>query len=409
MADIAFSSVDDLLFGNGELYISIDGDDVEWRHLGNADEFVITTTLENVDKYSSVNQKRELMNSVTTQASITASATLTEYDYINLALALFGDVSVKRQEKLSYVDYVCPINKLPNIITVYNSAGERCFGISGVKIRPKENAYPCVYWSDANNFGELSNSLVYNDTFTAYNFGGTIKINMGLANIRNQFEIYVTIVEEPTDVGDLSGMHVKIFDGSDRSIKDEVFGSGDTFNVILNSGIEVIFSVDSTSTFSKMSQQIKSGIKAMAIPSITEFKENVDFVVDGQCKRAGMIKIPKTSRIRAGDDVYASVLVPEKSLKVVRGGANREISGKLLYVPDNSIGPNYVLEAWKVHIKPEGDLTGLISSGDFGSHKIDFVFLTDYENHPDSPYYSMTLVDYAKNSNYGANTYDNNY
>ena len=32
MADAAFSKVDDLLFGSGELYVSIDGDGVEWRH-----------------------------------------------------------------------------------------------------------------------------------------------------------------------------------------------------------------------------------------------------------------------------------------------------------------------------------------------------------------------------------------
>ena len=70
----------------------------------------------------------------------------------------------------------------------------------------------------------------------------------------------------------------------------------------------------------------------------------------------------------------------------------------MLYVPDNSTGPNYVLEAWKVHIKPEGDLSGLISSGDFGSYKIDFIILADYENHPGTPYYSMTLIDYAKDS-----------
>ena len=52
MADIAFSRADDLIFGNGELYVSIDGDDVDWRHLGNVDEFIITTTLEDVEKYS---------------------------------------------------------------------------------------------------------------------------------------------------------------------------------------------------------------------------------------------------------------------------------------------------------------------------------------------------------------------
>lgn len=409
MSDIAFSRVDDLLLGNGELYVSIDGDDVEWRHLGNADEFIITTTLEDIDKYSSMNRKRELMSTEVTEASITASVTLTEFGYHNLAAALFGEGYIKKQTGMDYIDVAVKIDNVPGLISVFDPKGVRCFGISGISMRPKTDPYPCVHWVDTNNFGSILSDTSYNDTTLLYNSGGKIKIDMANANVNKQAVIYVTILEAPRDIGDLFGMKAQIFDGLSASLKNVSFNSGQSETITLNSGIELTFSVDNYNTFGVMSSSYKNGIKALAIPIINEFKENVDYIASEQDRRAGIVKIPKSTRIRAGDEVYVSCIVPEKDLKVVYGGTGSRLSGRLLYVPDSSAGPNYVLEAWKVHIKPEGDLAGLISSGDFGSYKLDFKFLADYENHPDSPYYSMTLVDYAKNNINSENHYDSRY
>ena len=147
----------------------------------------------------------------------------------------------------------------------------------------------------------------------------------------------------------------------------------------------------------------------MAVPVMRSYVKNIDYIVDEQNSRAGIIKIPKGSRIRQGDDVLVSCAVPDRDLHVVSGGSNHGITGKLLYVPDNVSGPNYVLEAWKVQIKPDGDLTGLISSGEFGTYKIDFVFITDYEHHPSTPYYSMTLIDYAKDVGRNSGRYNAEY
>ena len=90
MANQAFGRTEDLLFGSGELYISLNDDEDGWKHLGNVDEFVITTTVDSLEKNSSMNTKRELQSKTTTALSVTAEATLTEYDYKNVAMALFG-------------------------------------------------------------------------------------------------------------------------------------------------------------------------------------------------------------------------------------------------------------------------------------------------------------------------------
>lgn len=408
MADVAFSKVDDLLFGSGELYVSIDGDGVEWRHLGNVDEFVITTTTEDVEKYGSMNSKRELQSTATSQISITASALLTEYNRLNIAMALYGDFGEVRQQSLAYTDEIVKLDEIPNTITVRDPDGNRCFGILNVTMKPKDSLYPDVYWVDDRDLGEISEFAHYKDTFTFNDMGGIMRIDMNSAVITKQFPIYVNILEAPKYTGDLLGMRVRIYDGSDNSVEDKVFESSLTQTVVLNSGISVTFVVDNYHTFSVTSSVSENGIKALAIPNLTEYEEGIDFIVDKQSSRAGLIKIPEFSRIKAGEEFYASCVVPEKQLHIVYGGSRKDISGKLLYVPDNIAGPNYVIEAWKVKIKPEGDLSGLISDGDFGSFKIDFKFLADYENHPESPYFSTTLVDYPNNF-LNSGKYDSSY
>jgi len=139
----------------------------------------------------------------------------------------------------------------------------------------------------------------------------------------------------------------------------------------------------------------ESGIKAVALNSSIEYKEGEDYYTDEQSCRAGIIKIPEGSRIRPNDPLSVSCVVPDRKLAIVSGGTKDECECELLFVPDANVGPNYVLEAWKVQVEPEGDMTGLITSGDFGSYRLNFTFLTDYENHPGSPYYTMTLVDYG--------------
>ena len=98
------------MFGSGELYISLNDDEDGWKHLGNVDEFVITTTVDSLEKNSSMNTKRELQSKTTTALSVTAEATLTEYDYKNVAMALFGDIDNVRQTGRKIVNRIYSIS-----------------------------------------------------------------------------------------------------------------------------------------------------------------------------------------------------------------------------------------------------------------------------------------------------------
>lgn len=395
MSDQAFSRSEDLLFGSGELFFLRDNDDKGWKHLGNADDFIITTSIDAIDKHGSMNKKRELQARATTAIDVIAYATLTEYDYKNLALALFGDFDFKHQLGRLVTNQVYSVSEVPGLITIINEESKRYYGISDVTVAPRASTAAGVYWSDARNFGDITTVDNYRDTFTIYNMGGTIKIDMASAIITSQYNIYVTITKAPDAPGDLLGMEAQIFDGNSNSILYKTFTSGLSEIIILENGVEITFTLDGSHTFSPTSLVVEKGIKAIAVPMLDNFLEDIDYVADMQSCRAGIIKIPRSSRIKPGDEVVISCSVPDKDLCVISGGSSKEITGQLLFVPDANAGPNYVVEIWKVYAYPEGDLTGLITSDNFGTYKLAFKIQTDYEHHPEAPYYSMTLVDHG--------------
>ena len=396
MANQAFGRADDILFGSGELFISLDDDTEGWKHLGNVDEFTIITDVEAIEKNTSMGTKRELLERTTTALSITAEATLTEYDYKNLAIALFGKAEISKQEGIRVVNQQYYVRTLPGIISLTDSNNNRFYDVTISSIVPNSQILDNVRWQDSNGFGDITTVNSYNDTFTAYHLGGTITLNLSGARISKQIPIYVCIVKEPDAPGDLNGMEVLVRAGTTGNINRKTFTTGVSDYIQLQGGIEIIFSVAGNKTFSVMSDMIDNGIKAIAIPPLTQYVSNIDYIADKQSCRAGMIKLPTDSRIRVGDTLNITYLVPERNLCVVRGGDAKDLKGKLLFVSDANSGPNYVIECWKVHIYPEGDLAGLISNGDFGSYKIKFSLNTDYKNHPESPFYTMTLVDYGQ-------------
>ena len=394
MSNQAFSRAEDLLFGSGELYFLFDDDiDNGWKHLGNVDEFIITTELESIDKNSSFNKKRELQARTTTQLSVSASATLTEYDVKNLSSALFGDVDSKHQIGRIVTDQVYSIPLVPGLITVIDENSKRYYDISDVKLSPRSSLGSGVYWTDAKAFGTISTVTTYHDTFISNAMGGTITISSGSATITTRKDIWVCIEKAPTNAGDLLGMRVQIYEAPGNTMYKDYTTSMLSDTITLGSGIEITFTLTGTSTFSPMGLAVQSGIKAVVVPPTAGYIENIDYIADRQSCRAGIIKIPEGSRIVGGDEVVVSCIVPDRELQFVTAGTKEKNTGQLLYVADNNCGPNFVIEAWKVIFEPEGDLTGLISSGDFGSYKVNFTFLTDYEGHPGSPYYTVTLID----------------
>jgi hypothetical protein len=327
---------------------------------------------------------------------MSAYAVLNEFDPKNLATALFGETDFKYQLGRVFTDVAYTVSTVPGIITIIGPDNKRYYGIRDVVVKPANQLPEGVYWANANNLGEIDSYTNYNDTFIAYAMGGTIKIDQNGVTIPERFDIYVCVTKSPDAVGDLNGMEVVIEETNSGSLLYKTFSNSSLSETItLNSGIKVTFSVTGTSTFTAMGLAPESGIKAIALDTAIEYREGEDYYTDTQSCRAGIIKIPEGSRIKPNDPLSISCVVPDRKLAVVSGGTREVCECELLYVPDANVGPNYVLEAWKVQIQPEGDITGLITSSGFGSYRLNFIFITDYENHPGSPYYTMTLIDYG--------------
>lgn len=93
-------SSENLMLGAGVLYFDrfdSTGAKTGERHLGNCTAFTLTTEVEKVERYSSMDKAKRLYKSVVKSIKATGKITLDEFDPSNLALALLGDEGVVTQ------------------------------------------------------------------------------------------------------------------------------------------------------------------------------------------------------------------------------------------------------------------------------------------------------------------------
>lgn len=412
MSNQAYSVSEDLMVGAGVLYFKRDDDNNGWHHLGNVDEFNITNDVEKVDKNSSMNKKRELMASVITSIKPTASLTLTEYNPYNLALGLYGTEGVTKQAGVTLTKEPYTVQSVPGVITLVDPKGNRYMDVRDITIEPSVGlpaTFKAMNVGPASAAMSITTTTVTDDTFTDV-LGGTLVLNTGTWTGTSDVDVYLTIDTAPTAAGDLDGMVVKVQEG--------IAGTVQTFNVTstkltetftLASGATIVATVTASDNFTATGTSNPiTGMQAKLITSMTTYDPNIDYTVDPQENRAGIVRIKPNSRIKPGDTVLISATVPEKSFVTVNGGAAGDISGSLLFIGDPNIGGMYNIEGWRVKVTPDGDLTGLISS-EFGTFTLSIDFLSDYENHPEAPYYRATLIGRANSSQTTAGVYDPKY
>ena len=115
-------SADNLMLGAGAVYFDrkdISGNKTGERHLGNCSDFTVNTTVEKVEKYSSMQAAKRLYKSVIKQIKAAGKITLDEYDMENLALALLGTTGTITQASAtvtaeSFTAYLDRWTKLAN-------------------------------------------------------------------------------------------------------------------------------------------------------------------------------------------------------------------------------------------------------------------------------------------------------
>lgn len=396
MANQAFSLSEDLMVGAGEVMFKRSDDANGWHTLGNCDEMNITVDVTKVEKNSSLNRKRTLMQSVVTAVKPTTTITLTEYNAYNMALGLYGTEAIMHIAEKDVVDELYTVVSVPGMITLVDADGNRVFNAKNIVIKP-ESAIPAMasFVSVPSSLGTLATTTNKNDTIND-TAGGKLTISAGTYSASTDTRIFMTIKTAPTSTGDLDGMEVEVKEGV-AGIAQSFTVSGtkltDTFT--LTSGATITATVTSSDTFTKTSAG--ATIEAKVEASTTTYTKGRDYFYDEQSASAGIIKFNTGSAINAGDKVKVSYHVDEADLLNVSLADAGDIEGEFLYIGDNNSGPNYVIEGFRTKISPSGDLSGLIGT-DFGSFQLTVDFLDDSENHPDYPFARVTATSRSGNT-----------
>ena len=378
------------MVGAGEVWFKRSDDANGWHTLGNCDEMNITVDVTKVEKNSSMNRKRTLMQSVVTAVKPTTTITLTEYNAYNMALGLYGTEAVTHIDEKDVVDELYTVVSVPGIITLVDADGNRVFNAKNIIVKP-ESAIPAMasFVSVPSSLGTIATTASKDDTLTD-TAGGKLTINAGTYSAPTDTRIFMTIKTAPTSSGDLNGMEIEVKEGVAGIAQSFTVSSTkltDTFT--LTSGATITATVTSSDTFTKTT--VGATIEAKVEASTTEYTKGRDFFYDEQSASAGVIKFNIGSAISAGDKVKVSYHIDEANLINVSLADAGDIEGEFLYIGDNNSGPNYTIEGWRVKVSPSGDVSGLIGT-DFGSFQLTVDFLDDSEHHSDFPFARVTAT-----------------
>lgn len=378
------------MVGAGEVWFKRSDDANGWHTLGNCDEMNITVDVTKVEKNSSLNRKRTLMQSVVTAVKPTTTITLTEYNAYNMALGLYGTEAVTHIDKKDVVDELYTVVSVPGIITLVDADGNRVFNAKNIIVKP-ESAIPAMasFVSVPSSLGTVATTASKDDTLTD-TAGGKLTINAGTYSAPTDTRIFMTIKTAPTSSGDLNGMEIEVKEGVAGIAQSFTVSSTKLTNTFtLTSGATITATVTSGDTFTKTT--VGATIEAKVEASTTEYTKGRDFFYDEQSASAGVIKFNVGSAISAGDKVKVSYHIDEANLINVSLADAGDIEGEFLYIGDNNSGPNYTIEGWRVKVSPSGELSGLIGT-DFGSFQLQVDFLDDSEHHSDFPFARVTAT-----------------
>lgn len=418
MANQATSRSDDLMVGAGVLLFHRSDDPHGLHHLGNVQEFNITTDVTTVEKNSAMNKDRELMASVVTAINPTGTLTMDEYNPYNLALGLYGREGVTTQAAASLSAVPYTVTSVPGIIELTDANGNRYRNIdpSTVTVGASTTTNATFQATTVTIDATIDTTVNANDTVkfnsgatnkdgTSSAGGGTIVANI-LNPVTTGYTIHVQVDTAQTTAGDLGGMELDIIDGANGQVSHVVVpaGQGTTFTWADSNTNTLTFTVGASDEIPTNDAFITFTYNA----PVSGYTAGKDFILDEQMLRAGLIQIPSGSTIQEGSVVLITATVPGGDFVTVSGGDAGEIEGHLLFIGDPNIGGKYVLEGWKVKVTPDGDLTGLIGD-DFGSFQLTVRFLADKINHPEAPYYKLTHQGRADGSSAKSGTYDPEY
>ena len=397
MANQAFSLADDLLVGAGEVWFKRLDDPNGWHHLGNVDEMSITVDVTKVEKNSSMNKKRTLMSSVVTAVKASSKLTMTEYNPYNLALGLYGTEAVSQQSAKTIVDEQYVVTGIPSIVTLVDKNNNRYYNVSEVIVRP-QNAVPAKA-----SWVTIPTTLgTFTDTTFTDVLGGTIKIEAGTFTGTEDERIFFNVKSAPVAAGDVEGLVIEVKEGVIGVVQEFTATPGTSYTFNTAGGVKFTVTLGATENLTVFPTGVLG--EAKVIPSTTAYVKERDYTYSDQDLRAGIIRIKDTGAIQSGDIVKISYKVPEQAFITASLGDAGDIEGEFMYNGDNNSGTNYVIEAFRVKISPEGDI-GFLGS-DFSTFSLTVDILDDSQNHADYPLAKVTAVQRTGGGNTAKGEYD---
>lgn len=339
------------MVGAGRVYFQRFDDPNQLHFLGNVSELNITTDVTTVEKYSSMNKKRELMASVTTQTQASGSMVLNEYNMYNLALGLYGTEGVYHQTGANLVNTAYTVPSVPGIIELRDVNGNRYTNVTNVSIAPMTPIPATAEFNPGSNV--TVNNTVYTDLLN-----GTITVN-GSGYTGTTAGTYVFSIDQaPTTGGDLDGLTVtaasSVLNMGNPNATVVATGTAGSQSLILTiDGITITFGVNAGTTDSFTATQSGNYITVNVNPGMTQYELGKDYTLEEECIRAGLINIKKNSRIPSGSTVLITCDVPDESYVTVSGASAGKIEGSLLFSGDPNQGNAVMIEAWKCSIRPK--------------------------------------------------------
>ncbi|HMM22682.1 MAG TPA: hypothetical protein PKA10_18340 [Selenomonadales bacterium] len=363
MQRFATPSPKNLLLGAGPLYFDrydANGKSTGLRHLGNVEKFTFKTDVQKVSKQSSMSAARRTYAEAAKEVTATGSLTMDEFDPANLALGLFGEEGIIRQEAATVTDKVY-IAKLGTAIQLPG------YKVTDLVVKPESDTVAMI--GDAKAFAvTLSDGTVT----SGGSYTGT-----------SHDTYYVVITAGNTTAGDIAGCKFKYRKGLTGTYSAEVTATG--LVQPLAEGVTVMLTLTGSQNF------VANDIYQIQVTAAgAAYIPDADYKVNAVEARGGLVVFPETSSIPDGSTVRISYTLPAGSFPKVSGATVGNIQGMLLFMGDSSYGPCYNGEFWHVSLIPNGDI-GMIGE-DFATFSIDFTCMDDSEHHPDDPLYRLVKL-----------------
>jgi hypothetical protein len=325
-------STDNYTLGKGILYFDqfdTTGALTGERDLGNAPSLSFNMTVDMLDHFSSRAGLSAKDKQVTRQITPSFSFTLDEINKDNLGMLFYGNMEDITQAAADNLTTALPATVAKNL---YYDIGARKVGLTAVD----------VVWES------------------------------GMSAVD---------VPDGSQLSNVSGASPTDYMVSIAAITNTIYLQGEVGTGLAASG-SLFVGTTQVATYT-VAPAFRSGV-VLVKEGANWFAPGAEFTVDATL---GRIKIGAASTLVGAGTIYYAV--EADTYTKISALKQTKLQGKIRFVSDNPEGGQYILQAWKCSLVPDGD-TAFIGE-DWSTIGFTCEVLDDSANHPDSPYIDIIM------------------